>query len=119
MLGAKTRPGFTVRMTIEKPWVDVYRYVANPKNLAAWASGLAKGAKVRFVEANRYGVLDHYVSVEGGPEVYVPMRVVANGEGAEVLLTVFRQPGTSEEKFGEDTQWVRRDLEALKAVLEG
>jgi len=25
----------------------------------------------------------------------------------------------SDEKFGEDTQWVRRDLEALKALLEG
>ena len=49
----------------------------------------------------------------------VPMRVVANGEGAEVLLTIFRQPGMSDEKFGEDTQWVRRDLEALKAILEG
>ena len=119
MIGSPTRPGFTVRMTIERPWVDVYRYVANPKNLPAWASGLAKDAKVRFVEANRYGVLDHYVSVDGGAEVYVPMRVVANGEGAEVLLTIFRHSGTSEEKFGEDTQWVRRDLEALKAILEG
>jgi hypothetical protein len=48
----------------------------------------------------------------------MPMRVFANGDGAEVLLTVFRQPGTSEEKFAEDTQWVRRDLEALKEVLE-
>jgi hypothetical protein len=108
-----------VRMTIERPWVDVYRFVANPQNLAAWASGLAKDAKVRFVEPNRYGVLDHYVSAGGGPEVYVPMRVFPNGEGAEVLLTVFRQPGMSDEKFGEDTQWVRRDLEALKDVLEG
>jgi hypothetical protein len=48
----------------------------------------------------------------------MPMRVVSNGEGSEVLITVFRQPGTSEEKFGEDTVWVRRDLEALKALLE-
>jgi hypothetical protein len=46
------------------------------------------------------------------------MRVFANGEGAEVLLTVFRRPGQSDEKFGEDTQWVRRDLEALKEILE-
>jgi hypothetical protein len=47
------------------------------------------------------------------------MRVFPNGDGAEVLLTIFRRPGTSDEKFGEDTQWVRRDLEALKALLEG
>ena len=86
MLGSATRPGFTVRMTIERPWVEVYAYVARPENLGAWASGIAKDAKVRFVEPNRYGVLDHYVSVGGGAETYVPMRVFPNGEGAEVLV---------------------------------
>jgi hypothetical protein len=48
----------------------------------------------------------------------MPMRVFPNGEGAEVLITVFRQPGVSDEKFAEDTHWVRRDLEALKTLLE-
>ena len=105
-------------MTIERAAVEVYEFVSDPKNLAAWASGLDAAAKVRFVERNKYGVLDHYVTVSSRPEVYVPMRVFPNGEGAEVLLTVFRQPGMSEEKFAEDTQWVRRDLEALKALLE-
>jgi len=118
MLGSsKTRPGFTVRMTIDRPAAEVYEFVCNPKNLAAWASGV-KDAKVRFVERNRYGVLDHLISVKGRDEVYVPMRVFPNGGGAEVLLTIFRQPGMSDEKFGEDAQWVRRDLEALKALLE-
>jgi hypothetical protein len=105
-------------MTIERPPGEVYAFVSDPKNLAAWASGLSAATKVRFVERNPYGVLDHYVRVGSLPEVYVPMRVFANGDGAEVLLTVFRQPGTSDEKFGEDTLWVRRDLEALKALLE-
>lgn len=105
-------------MTIAAPAASVYEFVCNPQNLPAWASGLAKNAAVRFVERNRYGVLDHYVSLGGKPEVYVPMRVFPNGDGAEVLLTIFRQPGTSEEKFGEDAQWVRRDLEALKALFE-
>jgi len=105
-------------MTIERPWAQVYQFAANPQNLPRWASGIAKDAKVRFVEPNRYGVLDHFVSIGGAAEVYVPMRVFANGEGAEVLLTVFRQPGASDEKFAEDAQWVRRDLEALKALLE-
>jgi len=105
-------------MTIERPASEVYDFVCNAKNLAAWASGLSKNAKVRFVERNRYGVLDHLVSVDGRDEVYVPMRVFPNGDGAEVLLTIFRRPGMSEEKFGEDAQWVRRDLETLKALLE-
>ncbi len=115
----KLKPGFTVRMTIERSPAHVYVFVSNPKNLKAWASGLDAAAKVRFVARNLLGVLDHYVNVAGREgEVYVPMRVVANGEGAEVLLTIFRQPGESDEKFAQDTLLVRRDLETLKAVLE-
>ena len=104
-------------MTIERDALAVYNFVLDARNLPEWASGIDAAAKVRFVERNKYGVLDHYVTVRGR-EVYVPMRVFSNGEGAEVLLTVFRQPGTSEQKFAEDSQWVRRDLEALKALLE-
>ena len=104
-------------MTIERPAGEVYAYVCDLKNLPRWASGLSAAVKVRFVERNAFGVLDHYVKTDSR-EVYVPMRVFPNGEGAEVLLTVFRRPGTSEEKFAEDTHWVRRDLEALKQLLE-
>lgn len=44
------------------------------------------------------------------------MRVLANGDGAEVMLTVFRQPSMTAEKFAADLQWVERDLLALKAL---
>lgn len=118
LINKETRPGFTVRMTIERPAREVYDFVSDPKNLAAWASGLSAARKVRFVERNNWGVLDHFVSVEPGREVYVPMRVFPNGSASEVLLTIFRESGVSEEKFAEDTRWVRHDLEALKDVLE-
>jgi hypothetical protein len=107
-----------VRITIERSPLDVYDFVREPKNLSKWASGLSAAVKVRFVERNNYGVLDHYVSVGSGPEVYMPMRVFPNGEGSELLITVFRLPNVTEEKFVQDTQWVRRDLEALKELLE-
>jgi hypothetical protein len=105
-------------MTIERPSQEVYAFVRDPRNLPKWASGLHGAVKVRFVDPNPYGVLDHYVSVDSGPEVYMPMRVFPNGEAAEVLITVFRQSGVSEDKFIQDTQWVRRDLEMLKELLE-
>ena len=105
-------------MTIERDALDVYNFVSDPRNLAKWASGLDAAVKVRFVERNKFGVLDHWVSSGAGPEVYMPMRVFANGEGAEVLITVFHRSGVSDEKFAEDTHWVRRDLEALKELLE-
>ena len=105
-------------MTIERAPAEVYAFVCDPNNLPKWASGLSGAVKVRFVERNAYGVLDHFVKANGAPEVYMPMRVFPNGEGAEVLVTVFRQPGMTEEKFIDDTKWVLRDLEALKDVLE-
>jgi hypothetical protein len=105
-------------MTIERSPLEVYNYVSDPKNLSKWASGLSAAVKVRFVERNKFGVLDHFVSVGAGPEVYMPMRVFPNGDGSEVLITVFRRDGVTEEKFVDDTQWVRRDLEALKQLLE-
>ncbi|MEI9905246.1 MAG: hypothetical protein WDN06_15800 [Asticcacaulis sp.] len=46
------------------------------------------------------------------------MRIIANQDGAEVILTVFRQPGMSDVKFQEDLKWVEKDLRALKALAE-
>ena len=45
--------------------------------------------------------------------------MVANGTGAEVMLTLFRQPNMSAEMFATDADWVRRDLETLKSLAEG
>jgi len=124
----------TVSVSIRRPVDEVYAFASNPENLPKWASGLSESIKrsgdswitetpngtmrVRFVETNRFGVLDHYVTPPQGAEIYVPMRVVANGPGSEVSLTVYRQPEMSDKKFAEDAAWVERDLNALKALLE-
>ena len=75
-------------------------------------------AKVRFTERNAHGVLDHYVLLPDGTEIYVPMRVIANGTGSEVLFTLFRLPGMDDEKLAADAAWVLRDLHALRNLLE-
>jgi hypothetical protein len=54
----------------------------------------------------------------GGKPVNVPLRVIANGEGAEVQLTLFRQPGMDDEAFARDRRWIRKDLATLKALAE-
>jgi hypothetical protein len=72
---------------------------------------------IRFIDRNAFGVMDHHVDIGGGDEIYMPMRVIPNGEGAEVILTVFRQPDMSDEKFQADIEWVQRDLQALKTLL--
>jgi hypothetical protein len=131
-----TMKALMVSVSIERPMAEVYAFASVPENFPGWASGLgsslertregewiAKTAEghvtVRFSEPNQFGVLDHTVIPAPGVEIYIPLRVVANGDtGSEVLLTLFRQPGMSDEKFAADAAWVLRDLQKLKALLE-
>jgi hypothetical protein len=112
----------------------VYEFVSNPENLPKWAKGLGtsvrkQGAdwivdtpqgpvKVRFADKNVFGVLDHYVTTASGVQAYVPLRVLSNSPGSEVIFTLFRLPGMSDEKYAEDMKLVERDLKTLKDLLE-
>jgi hypothetical protein len=74
--------------------------------------------KVRVTPRNSFGLVDHYVTRPSGQQVYVPMRSIANGGGCELLLTLFREPNTSDEQYASDTDFVKRDLNGLKELLE-
>ncbi len=63
--------------------------------------------------------MDHWVDTGGESEVHVPLRVVQNGDGAEVMLTLYRQPAMSAERFDADIKLINRDLRRLKALIEG
>ena len=133
-MAVTTHAARTVGVSIGRRPEEVYRFVADPRNFPRWAKAFCKSVRhvegrwvietpagemgVRFVEENGLGVLDHFVTVSPGEEVYVPMRVVANGGGSEVVFTVFRLEGMSEERFAEDVGMVERDLAGLKAVLD-
>lgn len=124
-----------VTLTIERPPEDVYRFASRPENLPLWASGLGGSIEnvngqwvaeapfgrvmIEMAAANDHGVLDHIVTVSTGERFLNPMRVVANGDGSEVIFILYRQPGMTAEKFDEDTHWVAKDLGRLKELLEG
>ncbi len=61
--------------------------------------------------------MDHWVETSSGTVVYVPLRVVCNGHGAEVHLTLFRQPGMSTRQFDEDADAVQQDLIRLRGMF--
>ncbi len=124
----------TINVSIGLPWRELYEAIWRPECFQKWASGLSKSSleqdgdawkaegpegpiRIRFTEHNPFGVMDHYVDVGGGSQIYVPMRIIANADGAEAMLTLFRQPGMSDAKFFADIEWVERDLLALKALV--
>jgi hypothetical protein len=124
----------TISIAIACDFDIAYNFLCAPENFPTWASGLGTSlietdgiwiaqtphgpAKVRFTDKNAFGVLDHYVMTPEGEEIYMPMRLIANGTGCELLLTLFRLPGVSDQQFDEDEQWVLRDLSTLKRLLE-
>jgi hypothetical protein len=130
-MSAKTE---TVSVSIRRRPADVYAYLAAIENFPQW-SAFARSVRpdgedwlfetpdgnvrIRFAPRNEFGVLDHHVTVNPDLTVYVPMRVVANGtEWSEVLFTIFRLPGMSDQEFDDDVGRVLADLRSLKRVLE-
>ncbi|SAL32529.1 hypothetical protein AWB74_01371 [Caballeronia arvi] len=122
----------TLTVTVDRDWRELYDAIWRPEVFPTWASGLAQSTLedrgdhwrargpagdviIRFTEHNAFGIMDHRVSLPNGDEVYVPLRVYQNGAGAEVALTLFRQPGMSDDTFAADADWVRRDLASLAA----
>jgi hypothetical protein len=71
-----------------------------------------------FVPRNKYGVLDHDVTLPSGEIIYNPVRVITDGSVCEVVFTLRRLPGMSDEDFERDADAVAADLTRLKRVLE-
>jgi uncharacterized protein YndB with AHSA1/START domain len=119
---------------IDRPAADVYDYVSQPANLPEWAAGLGSSIElvegqwvaesplgrvvVAMAEPNPYGVLDHWVTLDTGERFYNPMRVIADGDGCELVFTLRRQPGVSEADFEQDAAAVAADLAAVRRLLE-
>jgi len=74
--------------------------------------------KVKFVDKNPYGVMDHDVTLPSGEIVHNPFRVLKNSSGSDVVFTLFRRPEMSDEEFNRDRELVRKDLQRLKSILD-
>ena len=110
-------------------WIDaapdaVYAFASDRAELPRWAAGLADPAlakaDVEFAPFNEFGVLDHVVRLPSGETAYNPMRVIPAGQGVarcEVVFTVRRRPGMTDQQFEADAAAVTADLESLRALL--
>ena len=123
-----------ISVSIDRPPDEVYAFVANPRNVPKWATGLGGSiqrvngewvadsplgkVKLKFAEENKFGIVDHEVVLDSGVTISNPMRVIANGKGSEIFFTLIRQTEMSDERFEQDARWVEKDLKRLKALLE-
>jgi uncharacterized membrane protein len=123
-----------INVTINCHPDKVYEFVFDPRNLPKWASGLGSSIKkegniwvadssmgrikIKFAENNNLGVLDHDVVLLSGARTYNPMRVFQNGNGSEVVFTLYKLPNMDDKMFEEDAKIVKRDLEKLKELME-
>jgi hypothetical protein len=119
---------------IERRAADVYEFASDPANLPLWAPGLGTSVEnvdgqwfvetgsgrvgLAFAERNKFGVLDHEVTLPSGEVIYNPMRVVPHGDGCEVVFSLRRLPDMSDEDFARDAGLVQADLTRLKRLLE-
>ena len=123
-----------VSLSINRPADEVYAFAWDPQNLPKWAAGLSGSIKnvedewiaespmgsvrIEFSGKNRFGILDHHVTLPSGETFYNPMRVFPNNSGSELIFTVYQKQDVSAEMFAEDANAVTRDLEKLKSLLE-
>ena len=122
-----------VSRVVPAPPERVYAYASDVDNLPKWAAGLAQAdltrdgdellvaspmgqVRVRFVEKNDFGVLDHDVTLPSGTVVTNPLRVVAHPDGSEVIFIV-RQIELSDAEFARDIRMVEADLERLAGLV--
>lgn len=123
-----------VHISILAPPQRVFDFLADVKNWKTWAPWVRAVEKhsgrewtldtntgtirLRFVEPNSLGVLDHTVTLASGARIYNAMRVSANGSGSELVMVVLQTPPATSEQFEQDVQAVRDDFGRIKQVVE-
>lgn len=130
----------TVRITIDAPFDTVVSDLADPLTHPEWATEFFAGP-VRSAGNGEYtvavprmggdvrmtldtdgaaGRIDLFLAPLGasfGPPL--PIRVVPNGDGVDVLFTLARFPGQSDADWAEGLASMKRELDHLKARHEG
>ena len=121
-------------ISIAVPLARAYAFAHRPDNFPLWAAGLSTSLRhdgehwvadtpagraiILFALPNDYGILDHHVRIAGQPDIYIPLRMIAHGDGTQLVFTLFRQPGMDDAAFDADAQAVMADLQTLKQLLE-
>jgi len=124
----------TISVSIKRDPKVVYEFVLNLENFPRWARSTFQSIKqlngkwvaetaqgsvtIDLTEKNNFGILDHYAKLSSGAVIFVPMRVIKNGDGSEAIFTLFQTADMPDDKFAEDAKSVKLDLNILKNLVE-
>jgi hypothetical protein len=125
----------TVTVTIDAPLATVAADLADPTTHHQWATEFFAGP-VRPGEGGEFiapvpmlggevrhridadvgrGILDLYFAPDGAPwGPPIPVRLVPNGDGTDVLWTLARFPGVSDQAWQQGLASMAHELDALK-----
>lgn len=129
----------TLTVTIDAPFEAVTTDLADPARHLEWATEFFAGpgrqqedgsviamvpmmggdVRFRIVGDAEVGILDILLAPVGAPYgPPLPVRVIPNGDGADVLWTLARMPGADDETWEQGLESMSRELSALKDRLE-
>jgi hypothetical protein len=132
-----TWPARHISRFIPRKPAEVSAFLADYRNLPKWAHGLSAGVseseseeegvlvcdspmgrvQVRFAAGAELGIFDHDVTLPDGRAFHNPLRVLRNDQGSEVVLTLYRLAGVTDEEHERDAATIAADLERLSAAL--
>ncbi|MCW4385925.1 SRPBCC family protein [Salinibacterium sp. SYSU T00001] len=128
-----TWPALHISRSSEADVASVVSIAGNPERLPEWAEGLSAGIRqesgrwvsdspmgrveVAFTGPVEHGLLDHAVTLPDGTVIHNPLRVLQNDAGSEIVFTLYRRDGVSDEDFEADARQIERDLETLVSLV--
>ena len=129
-----TWPVIHISRPVDADLEAVVAIAGDPEKLPLWAAGLSSGIRneagrwvtdspmgtveVRFVGPTECGILDHDVTLPNGTVVHNSLRVIRNDNGSEIVFSLFKRPGMTDDEFHRDAALVREDLVRLKDILD-
>ena len=123
-----------IHFAVACPLERAVSFLADPRNFPKWAAVEGEMSQigplewraqtsfgeriVRFSPPNEFGVFDHALYRAGDEPVMMPLRVVANEDGCDLIFVFYRRPNITDEAFASSIDWVTSDFLALRALLE-
>lgn len=123
-----------ISISINKSQDEVYRHASNPDLFPEWLEFVQSIARqsgntwiaqttigqliFEMSPVNEFGVIDQLVTQPDGMRIKNTLRVIANGDGSEVVFTLLQPPDKTSAEFEKDAEAIQADLARLKQMLE-